>query len=98
VALSVLSTAAGGKYVAYVQSSNWSEPIHTMMVPTAGPGNRKSGVFQRLTAPLRAWENERQAREASIVAEWESQEKVLEHKLRAAEQEEGKPPRKGGRP
>jgi hypothetical protein len=98
VALSVVSTAAGGKYVAYVDSSNWTEPVHTMMVPTAGPGNRKSGVFQRLTAPLRIWENERQEREASTIAEWESQEKVLEHRLRAAEQEEGKPPRKGSTP
>lgn len=95
VALGTLSAAAGGKYVAYVPSSNWTEPVHAMLTPVAGPGNRKSGVFQHITRPLGEWEREKQAEEAPIIAQWESRLRVLEKQLAAAESEQGKPSKDG---
>jgi hypothetical protein len=95
VALSVVSAAAGGKYTVFVSSSSWYEPVHTMMIPTIGPGNRKSGVFQRLTPPLRTWEAEKQAEDAAKIDEWLSVEKVLIKQLDAEERAAGKPTETG---
>lgn len=95
VALGTISAAAGGKYVAYVPSSNWKEPVHAMFVPVAEPGSRKSGVFQHITYPLGEWEREKQETEAPIIAQWESRLRVLEKQLATAENEQGKPPKDG---
>jgi replicative DNA helicase len=95
VALGSLSAAAGGKYVAYVPSSNWSEPVHVMVIPVAEPGNRKSGVFRRITGPIGEWERERNQRESPALAQWESRLRVLEKQLAAAENEQGKPAKDG---
>lgn len=88
VALGVLSAAAGGKYVAHVTVSSHTEPLHLMLAPTAGPGNRKSAVFQRLTPPVRTFEQERNQEEAAQLQEWESRERTLKGQMTAAEKGE----------
>jgi replicative DNA helicase len=95
VALGTLSAAAGGKYVAYVPSSNYTEPVHAMFLPVAEPGNRKSSVYRHITAPLGAWEREQQDQEEPTIAQWESRLRVLEKQLAAAESEQGKPAKDG---
>lgn len=95
VALGTLSAAGGGKYVVHVPSSNWTEPVHAMFLAVAEPGNRKSGIFQHVTAPLGEWEREKQQEEAPAIAQWESRARVLEKQLAAAESGQGKPVKNG---
>lgn len=85
VALATISAAAGGKYQAFSQPSNWLEPVHGMFTPVAESGNNKSGVFGAITKPIRAWEAERQEAERPRIAEWESKHRRLEKQLASAE-------------
>ncbi|MCD0483455.1 DUF3987 domain-containing protein [Streptacidiphilus sp. ASG 303] len=55
VALSVLSTAAGGRAQVAVRG-RWREPVNTFIAVALPPGNRKSAVFSLMTAPLLAVE------------------------------------------
>ncbi|MDD9378907.1 YfjI family protein [Streptomyces sp. ZAF1911] len=51
LALSVLSTAAGGRSVVQVRG-RWREPTNLFVVVALGPANRKSAVFAAMTSPL----------------------------------------------
>src|SRR5699024_6980774 len=93
--LGTLSAAAGGKYEAHVPTSNWTEPVHLMVIPVAGPGNRKTEVFRRIAGVISDWERDKQAEEAPAIAQWESRLRVLEKQLAAAENEQGKPSKDG---
>jgi hypothetical protein len=70
VALSCLSTAAGGKAVVEVRPG-WREPVNLYLVVALPPGSRKSAVFAAMTAPLLAAERQlvEQARPAIVHAE-----------------------------
>lgn len=51
LALSVLSTASGGRSVVQVRG-RWREPTNLFVVVALGPANRKSSVFAAMTRPL----------------------------------------------
>ncbi|MFD5408589.1 DUF3987 domain-containing protein [Streptomyces nojiriensis] len=51
LALSVLSTAAGGRSVVQVRG-RWHEPTNLFVVVALGPANRKSAVVAAMTSPL----------------------------------------------
>lgn len=51
VALSVLSTAAGGRAVVNIRGT-WTEPVNVFVVVAMPPASRKSPVFRTMTAPL----------------------------------------------
>jgi replicative DNA helicase len=57
VALSALSTAAGGRAVVAVRGL-WREPVNLFTVVALPPGARKSPVFSAMTAPLLAAEKQ----------------------------------------
>ncbi|MGW1990109.1 DUF3987 domain-containing protein [Embleya sp. NPDC001921] len=51
VGLSCLATAAGGRVVVRVRGQ-WAEPLNLFTAAALPPGNRKSAVFDLMTAPL----------------------------------------------
>lgn len=95
VALGSLSAVAGGKFQIFYAPTNWSEPVHVMLTPTAGPGNLKSALFAKMTKPIVEWEAEQQELEAPVIAQWESRFRVLDRQLRDAENAQGKPSKDG---
>jgi len=55
--LGVLAAAAGGRAVVQPRAG-WKEPCNLFICTAMAPGNRKSGVVERVTRPLRAAEHD----------------------------------------
>src|SRR5262249_3766235 len=62
-----------------------TEPTNLLVVTVLPPGERKSQVVDKIMEPVRAYEREEQVRMAPLVAERESEHRVLEKRLQALE-------------
>lgn len=80
MALSVLATAAEGRFVVRIREG-YTEPVNLYTVCPMEPANRKSAVVEACLAPLKAWEKDsmapriKEARSARL-----TMEKVIEAK------------------
>lgn len=83
-ALGTLSAAAGGKFEVEVEPG-YVEPANLFLLNLLPSGLRKSAVFRSCTAPILAWERERNDRETKDLAVWQSRRRVNEAKLKAME-------------
>jgi hypothetical protein len=84
VALGVLSLAACRRYHVEVVPG-WREPTNIYAVVALPPGERKSPVFAKATAPLHAYYAELCAQLAPKVAARKAERRILQGKIDAAE-------------
>ncbi|MCP2242736.1 YfjI family protein [Lentzea aerocolonigenes] len=91
VALSALSTAAGGRITTRIRPG-WTQPVNLFLVVALPPGSRKSDVFAAMAGPIRAAQAElvelalpqiEEARVQKAVAEREAEK--LEKKASTAD-------------
>ena len=78
--LGTLSTALAKRVVVSPQQ-NWEESVNLYMAVALPPGNSKSLVLNRCTAPLTAWETNEQLRLAPIIAMERSRRKSEEQRI-----------------
>jgi len=88
-ALGTVSAAAGGMF-AVSPDGEWHEPAHVMAIGIAPPSTGKSPIFAAITKPLADWQAAQAELVAPLVASWESEQRILEGQLKAAEKERGK--------
>lgn len=78
LALATISAALQGRVSAILNNATWTEPITLYVAVALPPGERKSSVFDRMTAPLTEWEYQTQMAEYPQVAESQQELKELE--------------------
>lgn len=79
--LSVLANCVHGKFRIRFPHSNHKEPLNLYTVTIASPGERKSGVFKILTAPLFEYQKKENKRRTSLIAEYKAKYKSLSNML-----------------
>jgi hypothetical protein len=89
LALSLAGAALAGKARVRVRDG-WTEPANVFTVVALPPGERKSAVFSDATAPLVQYEREERERMEPVIAEMESEHRVMEMQLRGLEQKAAK--------
>lgn len=72
LALSVVSAAAARTYEVRLRP-DWVEIVVLWVVALAEPGERKSAVIRRLTAPITAWQDNERRRLRPAIAQYEAQ-------------------------
>jgi hypothetical protein len=72
LALSVVSAAAARTYEVRLRP-DWVEIVVLWVVALAEPGERKSAVIRRLTAPITAWQDNERRRLRPAIAKYEAQ-------------------------
>ncbi|MBI1799987.1 MAG: DUF3987 domain-containing protein [Candidatus Eisenbacteria bacterium] len=82
--ISVLSASLAGK-IRVLVDEGYEEPVNTFTVTVLPPGNRKSGVFRDMTAPIEAFEKETAAVMREAVTCAEQRRRILELELKKAE-------------
>jgi len=83
LSLAFLAAACQGRYWLTVRPG-WEEPLTLWVMVVLGPGNRKSGVFKALCAPIRAYQRDEAERLKVEVRQSAERLDVLEGKLKAA--------------
>lgn len=86
IALAALSTAASGRATLEVRPG-WREPLNLYTVVALPPGNRKSQVFEDLTAPLREVEEHLLAQTAPRIREAHLAKRIADNVAEKAAQE-----------
>lgn len=84
LALGVMATCLQRKFEVMV-SPDWSEPLNLFVGVIAPPAERKSAVLSAVTKPLRDHERERREIDAPAIARNQSEKKMLEGRLAAAQ-------------
>jgi hypothetical protein len=84
LAIAVCSAGLAGKFRVMIRPG-WSEPLNLFTVVALLPGERKSAVFADATAPVFAYERDEQERMAPVIAELGTEHRLLEKRLKAAE-------------
>jgi replicative DNA helicase len=80
LALAVLATAAAGP-VHIEAAPDWQEPLNLYVSVAMEPGERKSGTFREMTAPMAAYERLELARMAPEIAQAASRRRQAEKKV-----------------
>lgn len=75
--LSVLSRCVQGKFKVCFPNTHHEEPLNIYTLTVANPGERKSGVFKILTAPLFEYQKKENERLTPIIAEYRAKQKSL---------------------
>ena len=75
--LSVLSRCVQGKFKVCFPNTHHEEPLNIYTLTVANPGERKSGVFKILTAPLFEYQKKENERLTPIIAEYRAKRKSL---------------------
>ncbi|MDE7364746.1 MAG: DUF3987 domain-containing protein [Ruminococcus sp.] len=75
--LSVLSRCVQGKFNVCFPNTFHEEPLNLYTLTVASPGERKSGVFRTLTAPLFEYQKKENERLAPLIAEYRAKRKSL---------------------
>lgn len=88
VILGVLSTALATKAV--VDLGTHREPLNTYIASISDSGERKSTTVERLTAPVYVYQGDKREQLAPIVAEYETDRRVLENKKDKLEKDAAK--------
>ncbi|MFE3522227.1 YfjI family protein [Streptomyces sp. NPDC059161] len=84
MALPCITAAIGGR--AYVRiRPGWSEPVTLWTVGVALPGERKTGVEERLTGPLREEEIRLRAEAEPVIEQTKQRIRIAEERLKDAE-------------
>lgn len=84
MALPCITTAIGGR--AYVRiRPGWAEPVTLWTVGVALPGERKTGVEERLTGPLREEEIRLRAETEPLIEQTKQRRRIAEERLKDAE-------------
>ncbi|GAA3037086.1 YfjI family protein [Streptomyces glomeratus] len=84
MALPCITAAIGGR--AYVRiRPGWSEPVTLWTVGVALPGERKTGVEERLTGPLREEEIRLRAETEPVIEQTKQRIRIAEERLKDAE-------------
>ncbi|MFJ7019668.1 YfjI family protein [Streptomyces sp. NPDC101117] len=84
MALPCITAAIGGR--AYVRiRPGWSEPVTLWTVGVALPGERKTGVEERLTVPLREEEIRLRAETEPLIEQTKQRRRIAEERLKDAE-------------
>ena len=89
LALSVLSTACGGR-IGVRAWDGWDEPVNVYTVTSLPPASRKSPVFRAMMAPLIKFEKDQTEKSEKDVEEAEARRDVLKHQLEDAKRKAGK--------
>jgi hypothetical protein len=89
LSLSISGAALATKFRVKVRNG-WTEPTNLFTVAALPPGDRKSAVFVDAMAPVLQFEKEEQERTAPEIAEAASDHRMLEARLRIAEQKAAK--------
>jgi hypothetical protein len=89
LALSVIATAAQGKYRVKVKP-DYFEPVNIWTCVALPPGNRKTAVLGALTQPLLEWEDQQRILLEPIISKMVSEEQTLNAKINALRQKAGK--------
>jgi DNA primase (bacterial type) len=89
LSLGILSTALQSHYTVEI-TSDWKEPLCLFTVAIASPGERKSAVFAKLTAPIVEFEHEQHESNKTIIAQNETEKIVLEKALANAQNQASK--------
>lgn len=84
LALAFAAGAAQGRFRVLAREG-WAEPCNLYVVVVLPPGNRKSAVFSVLVKPAQIREQEEADRLRPLIAEQESQRRILESRVKAAE-------------
>lgn len=82
--LSVLSLCVQGKAVVQYPGGNHTESLNLYTLTIAQPGERKSGVFHALTAPIFKYQTEENNRRKGAVADYKAEKQCLENQLASA--------------
>ena len=82
--LAAMATAAARKVFVLVRPG-WREPLNLYVAVAMPPGSRKSPVFNRVTAPLMAWERLALDWARPEIAEAEGRKRMAEDVVREAE-------------
>lgn len=84
MALPCITTAIGGR--AYVRiRPGWTEPVTLWTVGVALPGERKTGVEERLTAPLREEEIRLRAAAEPVIEQTKQRRRIAEERVKESE-------------
>jgi replicative DNA helicase len=86
IVLASLATCAGGRVRVRIKSG-WEEPLNLYVLVALPPGERKSAVFEAVTAPLSEFEEERAQALAPVVTEAAIRRRALERAAEKAETE-----------
>ncbi len=89
LALSVIATAAQGKYRVKVKP-DYFEPVNIWTCVALPPGNRKTAILGALTQPLVEWENQQRILLEPVIVKMVSEEQTLNAKINALRQKAGK--------
>lgn len=84
MALACISTAIGGRATASIRPG-WSEPVVLWTVGVALPGERKTGVEDLFTAPLREEEVRLRMAAEPVIEETGQRRRIAEERLKEAE-------------
>jgi len=84
LSLSLLGAIFARKFVANVKP-DWSEPLNLYTVTALAPGNRKSAVVARLTAPIDSFEKSENERLQPTIDELDCRRKILEQSIESAQ-------------
>lgn len=84
LALGVMASAIQKRFTVRVKS-DWQETLNLFTVIVGAPAERKSPVLNRVTKPLRVYEQERRKADAAYIAQSETELKILEGRKNAAE-------------
>lgn len=86
IVLAALATCAGGRVRVEVRPG-WSEPLNLYVLVALPPGERKSAVFEAVTAPLSAFGEERAVALAPVITEAAIRRRALERAADTAQKE-----------
>jgi hypothetical protein len=84
LALSVCGAGLAGKYRVKVRT-NWAEPTNLYTAVALPPGDRKSAVYAEAVKPVLAYEKKLGEELKPVIAEKESERRVLDGRLKAIE-------------
>jgi hypothetical protein len=89
IILGALSTCLAKK--AIVDLGTHREPLNLYLASVSGSGERKTPTVKRLTAPIYSYQADRQKELAPIVADYETDMRILESKRQTLEKMAGNP-------
>lgn len=75
--LSVLSRCVQGKFNVCFPNTYHEEPLNLYTLTVASPGERKSGLFRTLTAPLFEYQKKENERRTPLIADYRTKRKSL---------------------
>ena len=81
LALAVVALSCAKKHIVSL-SQDWKEPLNLYTVTTLDSGNRKSSVFNLMTAPIEAWEQMESTNFKPKIASARATQEITEQRLK----------------